>query len=82
MQRDERRILMVDEETETKIAKIVGFKDVETYRKAEEVCFNGILELIKAMDHDQISIEKAAEIAKLPKKEQLYAIKSLHLKEV
>lgn len=71
----------VTEETEARIAKFVGFKDLETYRKVKEICLYGIPELVEAMDYNRISIEKAVEIARLPKKEQSCVMKSLFLNE-
>ena len=52
-------------------AKQAGFGSDFTYRQAKSVVDNGVPELIEALDKEKISYNRAADIAKLPKGEQL-----------
>jgi hypothetical protein len=72
-----KRISTLSEDDEAKIARIVGFEDLETYRRAKEIYLQGIPELIKAVDYKKISIEEGAKIARLKKEEQHRILKSL-----
>ena len=55
--------------TDNKIAKILGFSK-GSYLRAKQVYLNGSEELINALDNKQISIARAATIAKLSKNQQ------------
>jgi DNA-binding transcriptional regulator YdaS (Cro superfamily) len=55
--------------TDNKIAKILGLSK-GSYLRAKQVYLNGSEELINALDDKQISIARAATIAKLPKDQQ------------
>lgn len=58
------------------IAKIFGF-DIKTYLNAKKVYLNGSKELIFALIRKQVTISRAAIIAKDPKNQQVKFIKSL-----
>jgi hypothetical protein len=52
--------------TERIAATMAGFSSRDTYRRAKKVVLRGIPELIKAMDRQQLSPNRAAKIAQLP----------------
>lgn len=47
-----------------------GFKSVDAYSRANRVVENGVPELVKAMDSEEISVSAAAELASLDEQEQ------------
>lgn len=57
-------------------AKQSGLGSHETYRQAAKVVEKGSPELVKAMDKGTVSINAAAKIADLPKREQVVAAKA------
>lgn len=62
-----------------KIARAAGFKSKDALHRIKQVCFQGIPELIKALNDNQVSISAAFEMAKLPKEQQ---IERLHSKRM
>jgi len=69
--RQDPRIGIKDE----KIAKIVGFSGIFLHR-AKQVYFQGIVELLTALNQNRISIDKAFKIASLSKEQQLKRLES------
>lgn len=59
------------------MSKICGLGSKDTFYRARQICFQGILPLVDAVERKQIPIATAAQIAKLPKSEQLERLKSL-----
>jgi len=53
-----------------KIAKIVGLSSRDSYIRAMKVCLQGIQELVYAMNHELVSINKAFQLSKSPKEQQ------------
>lgn len=51
-------------------AKRAGLKNRDAYNRAKRVVTDGVPELVKAMDDEEISISAAAELASLDKEEQ------------
>lgn len=51
-------------------AKRAGLKNRDAYNRAKAVVKDGVLELVKAMDAEEISISAAAELASLDKEKQ------------
>ncbi len=58
------------EQTRDAAAKAAGFSSAHEYRRASAVCESGNDELKEAMDSGEVSITRAAEIAKLPAEQQ------------
>lgn len=62
-------------ETDDHVAKGADFGSADTLRRAERIVKKGIPQLREAVDRDEISISRAAQIAALPSDEQLEAMK-------
>lgn len=63
-------ICPVERLTVDEAAKRAGLKNRDAYNRAKRVAKDGIPELVKAMDDEEISISAAAELATLDKAEQ------------
>lgn len=60
----------VQERKDEKLARVSGFTSKDAYHRIKQVCCHGIPELLKALNHYQLSVSAAATIAELPKTEQ------------
>ena len=64
-------------ETQAVAAERSGFGNKETFRQAEKVGDGGAAVLVRAMDAGEVSISDAASAAKLPKQQQIEAVRAV-----
>jgi predicted protein tyrosine phosphatase len=67
--------------TDQKIATMVGFKNKDALHRALQVCQQGIPELVESLNHQRITLSRAAKISKLPPQEQQLTLMAIHLKK-
>ncbi len=67
--------------TDAIVAQYAGFGNYRTYRDAKDIVARGISALIAAVDQQQLSIYRAAQIAKYPEERVIHCLKLLSNKK-